>query len=110
MTLKKASNLKLTDFNHITVDRTVKNVYNSNNNVITKKETQLLLDYFSGLPVDPKKLEKLHKPAKICSKIKRLMLKIKFIILKEQFNIEKEVVIEMIRTEEKLNLNALAYI
>ena len=64
MTLKKASDLKLTDFNHVAVDGTVKKEYNSNNNVITKKETQTLLDYFSGLSIDPKKLEKLHKPAK----------------------------------------------
>ena len=64
MTLKKALDLKLTDFNHVAVDGTVKKAYNSNNNVITKKETQILLDYFSGLSVDLKKLEKLHKPAK----------------------------------------------
>ena len=30
-------------------------------------------------------------------------------ILKEQFSIEKEIVIGMVRTEERLNLNALAY-
>ena len=64
MTLKKASDLKLTDFNHVAVDGTVKKEYNSNNNDITKKETQTLLDYFSGLSIDPKKLEKLHKPSK----------------------------------------------
>ncbi len=29
-----------------------------------KKETQILLDYFIGLSVDPKKLDKLHKPDK----------------------------------------------
>ena len=32
-----------------------------------------------------------------------------FGILKEQFQIEKEVVIGMVRTEERLNLAALAY-
>ena len=64
MTLKKASDLKLTDFNHVAVDGTVKKAYNSNNNVISKKETQILLDYFSGLSVDPKKLEKLQNPPK----------------------------------------------
>lgn len=37
MTLKKASDLKLTDFNHVAVDETVKKAYNSNNNVLTKK-------------------------------------------------------------------------
>ena len=64
MTLKKAADLKLTEFNHVAIDGTIKKAHNSNNNVITKKETQILLDYFNGLPVDPKKLEKLHKPAK----------------------------------------------
>lgn len=32
-----------------------------------------------------------------------------FAIFKEQFQIEKEVVIEMTRTEEKINLDAPAY-
>ena len=64
LTLKKAADLKLTKFNHVAIDGTIKKAHNSNNNVITKKETQILLDYFSGLPVDPEKLEKLHKPAK----------------------------------------------
>ncbi len=64
LTLKKAADLKLTEFNHVAIDGTIKKAHNSNNNVITKKETQILLDYFSRLPVDPEKLEKLHKPAK----------------------------------------------
>ena len=32
-------------------------------NTITKKETQILVDYYEGRPIDPKCLEKLHKPA-----------------------------------------------
>ena len=56
--------MKLTDFNHVAVDGTIKKAYNSNNNVISKKERQILLDYFNRLSVDPKKLDKLHKPAK----------------------------------------------
>ena len=63
MTLKKASDLKLTDFNHVAIDGTIKKAYNSNNNVITKKETKILLNYFSGLQVSREKLDKLHKPA-----------------------------------------------
>lgn len=55
MTLKKASDLKLTDFNHVTIDETIKKAYNSNNNIITKKETQILLDYFTGLQVSQEK-------------------------------------------------------
>lgn len=38
MTLKKASDLKLTDFNHVAIDGTIKKAYNSNNNIITKKK------------------------------------------------------------------------
>lgn len=38
MTLKKASDLKLTDFNHVAIDGTIKKAYNSNNNVIRKKK------------------------------------------------------------------------
>lgn len=63
MTLKKASDLKLTDFNHVAIDGTIKKAYNSNNNVISKKETQILLDYFNGLHISPEQLDKLHKPA-----------------------------------------------
>ena len=62
MTLK-GNRYKLTNFNHVVVDGTVKKAYNSNNNVITKK-TQILFDYFSILSVSRKKLEKLHKPVK----------------------------------------------
>lgn len=41
---------------------------------------------------------------------KKSSVKGSFAIFKEQFQIEKEVVIEMTRTEEKINLNAPAYI
>ena len=61
MTLKKASDEKFTQFNHVAIDGTIKKAYNSNNNVITKKETQILLDYFNGVPVPQEKLDKLHK-------------------------------------------------
>ena len=40
---------------------------------------------------------------------KRLSVEGPFGIFKEQFQIEKEVVIGMIRTEERINLDALAY-
>lgn len=63
MTLKKASDLKLIDFNHVAIDGTIKKACNSNNNIITKKETQILFDYFNGLQVSQGKLDKLHKPA-----------------------------------------------
>ncbi|MEE3489838.1 MAG: transposase [Methanobrevibacter sp.] len=64
MTLKKAFDEGFTDFNHVAIDGTIKKAYNSNNNTITKKETQILVDYYEGRPVAPESLEKLHKPAK----------------------------------------------
>ena len=45
------------------IDGTIKKAYNSNNNTITKKETQILVDYYEGRLIDPECLEKLHKPA-----------------------------------------------
>lgn len=48
MTLKKASDLKLTDFNHVAIDGTIKKAYNSNNNAITKNK----LKYCSITSVD----------------------------------------------------------
>lgn len=38
-TLKKAIKEKLTDFNHVSIDGTIKKAYNSNYNMISKKET-----------------------------------------------------------------------
>mgnify|MGYP000881743458 FL=1 len=63
MTLKKAFDEGFTEFNHVAIDGTIKKAYNSNNNTITKKETQILVDYYEGRPIDPECLEKLHKPA-----------------------------------------------
>ena len=63
MTLKKAFDEGFTEFNHVAIDGTIKKAYNSNNNTITKKETQILVDYYEGRPIDPQCLEKLHKPA-----------------------------------------------
>ena len=48
MTLKKAFDEGFTDFNHVAIDGTIKKAYNSNNNTITKKETQILVDYYEG--------------------------------------------------------------
>ena len=63
MTLKKVFDEGLTDFNHVAIDGTVKKAYNSNNNTISKKETQILIDYYEGRPISPEILEELHKPA-----------------------------------------------
>ena len=63
MTLEKASKKGFTDFNHVIIDGTIKKAHNSNQNMISKKETNLLVKYYKGLEIDPQKLEKLNKPA-----------------------------------------------
>ena len=63
MTLKKAFDDGFTDYNHVSIDGTIKKAFNSNQNMISKKETQILAQYYKGLSVDPAKLEKLNKPA-----------------------------------------------
>ena len=50
-------------FNHVSIDGTNIKAHNSNQNMISKKETNLLVKYYKGLEFDPKKLEKLNKPA-----------------------------------------------
>ena len=64
MTLKKAFDDGFKEFNRVAIDGTIKKAYNSNNNTISKKETQILVDYYEGHSVGPESLEKLHKPAK----------------------------------------------
>lgn len=54
MTLKKVFDDGLTDFNHVAIDGTIKKAYNSNNYTITKKETQILIDYYEGGTISPK--------------------------------------------------------
>ena len=63
MTLKMAVKKGFTEFNHVVVDGTIKKAFNSNQNMISKKETNLLVQFYKGLEVDLKKLEKLNKPA-----------------------------------------------
>lgn len=63
-TLKKAYDWKITDFNHVCIDGTIKKAYNSNNNVIRKKEVQILIRHFNGVEMSKKEQEKLHKPAR----------------------------------------------
>ena len=63
MTLEKASKKGFTEFNHVIIDGTIKKAHNSNQNMISKKETNLLVKYYKGLEIDPQKLEKLNKPA-----------------------------------------------
>lgn len=64
MTLKKARDAGLTNFNHVIVDGTIKKGHNSNYNTITRKEMRILLNYYKGMPVSNKILNKLNKPAK----------------------------------------------
>ena len=63
MTLEMATKKGFTKFNHVAIDGTIKKAHNSNQNMISKKETNLLVKYYQGLEVDPKKLEKLNKPS-----------------------------------------------
>ena len=64
MTLETAKKEGYTEFNHVAIDGTIKKAYNSNQNMISKKECNLLIKYYKGLSVKPKKLEKLNKPAR----------------------------------------------
>lgn len=64
MTLKKARDDKITDFNHVCIDGTIKKAYNSSNNVINKKEVQLLIRHFDGMGLSKEEQKKLHKPAR----------------------------------------------
>jgi len=62
--MKKAFDKGLPNSIMLLLIESIKKAYNSNNNTITKKETQLLVDYYERRPVSPESLEKLHKPAK----------------------------------------------
>ena len=62
-TLKKALDEEFTNFNHVAIDGTIKKAHNSNINMISKKETKILAQYYKGQEVDHEKLEKLNKPA-----------------------------------------------
>lgn len=64
MTLKKASDENLSKFNHVAIDGTIKKGYNANHNTISKKETNILINYYNGVKIEEEILDKLHKPAK----------------------------------------------
>ena len=64
MTLKKASDENLSEFNHVAIDGTIKKGYNANHNTISKKETNILINYYNGVKIEEEILDKLHKPAK----------------------------------------------
>lgn len=63
MTLKRAREEELTDFNHVCIDGTIKKANNSNYNVISKKEVKLLISHFSGFEMSEKDIKSLNKPA-----------------------------------------------
>ena len=64
MTLEMTVKKGFTKFNHIAIDRTIKKSYNSNQNMINKKECNLLVKYYLCLEINLKKLKKLDKPAR----------------------------------------------
>ena len=51
ITLKKAFDEWFKEFNHNDIDGTIKKEYKFHN-TITKKETQILVDYYKGRPMD----------------------------------------------------------
>ena len=61
MTLEKAVKKGFTEFNHVAIDGTIKKAHNSNQNMISKKETNLLVKYYQGIEVDSKKLKKFNR-------------------------------------------------
>ena len=63
-TLEKASELDFTKFNHVAIDGTIIKAHNSNQNMISKKETRLLIQYYKGITVNEDKINNLNKPAK----------------------------------------------
>ena len=70
-TLEKASELDFTNFNHVAIDGTIIKAHNSNQNMISKKETRLLIQYYKGITVNEDKINNLNKPQKKFSIIKK---------------------------------------
>ena len=52
MALKK----EFSEFNYVVVDGTILKAHNSNQNMISKKEDSLLVQYYKGLDIDPKSI------------------------------------------------------
>ena len=80
MTLKRLWILKLTDFNHVAVDETIKK-HTILTTMSSQKRTQILLNYFIGLYVSWEKLDKLHKKVKKILKNKDMDVEDKIEIL-----------------------------
>ena len=56
MTLKKVFDESFTEFNRVYIDGNIKKAYNSNNNTISKKEMEKLVNYHEGHSVRPENL------------------------------------------------------
>lgn len=63
-TLEKAKEEGFTEFEHISIDGTIVKANNSTQNMISKKETSLLIQYYKGMDLDLDKIEELNRPAK----------------------------------------------
>ena len=59
-----ANKINLTDFNHVSVDRSIKKADNNRFNVIHKDDTEILIKYYEGDFLSAEELNKLRKPAK----------------------------------------------
>lgn len=104
MTLKKANEEGFTDFNHVAIDGTIKKAFNSKNNVIRKKEAEILTRYFEGTYVSQEELDKLHKPARALLENKKLSNEEKLYILddiKTQFTTTGQDSIPIVDTEAR---------
>jgi len=59
-----ANKLGLTDFEHISIDGTIKNAYNSSFNIIKEKDIRLLIKHFMVEELSKEEIKKLRKSAK----------------------------------------------
>lgn len=93
MTLKKAKDEDLTNFDHVSADGSIKKAFNNLHNNISEKETLLLLEYYEGKNIDEDELEKLRRPVKKFMKNKKLDIEDKIKVLKciqEEFKNTKQ--------------------
>ena len=59
-----ANEINLTDFNHVSVDGSIKKADNNRFNVIHKDDIEILIKYYEGDYLSAEELNKLRKPAK----------------------------------------------
>ncbi len=85
----------------------IKNCKNGNKCCFSSQTHKTITEY--GSEMQKAMINKMEKEKYNKEYSKRSEVEDPYGILKEQFSIEKEIVIGMVRTEERLNLNALTY-